>query len=467
MINKGEPKTKNAGPAAIDALEPDGSPVFLLEDLYPDATTLFSAAVVPSADNVDSLVAFDTNALLLPYNIASQDLSAFAKVLSDLANTDRLFVPGRAAREFIKHRDRKLADMLKALRDKTSSVRLPEKKLSPLLDGVDGYTDVTAAAETLSAAWRDYKKAQEKILSTMREWRGNDPVSLVYNQLLVNGRIVEIDDDRDALIKEWDVRRAAKRPPGYKDSGKDDTGIGDFLIWKTLLKLGSAHKKDLIFITGDDKADWFVRSDSERVYPRPELVDEYRRASGGKSIRLSSLSELLEEMQAPTALVDEVKAVEQQANDWAERSARAAHVSSGPATSAGVLQRLNSSADLCTFDYSTYDGRVSLESGGAAIDLRFNKRDRGSIYLSGEGSTTRIARIKDLKKGTAINLDDHDTTSGTYTIHTNETFVVENDEGDTLVGWLMAVQDDTRGDAKDGVKFAFKIFKNGEIPVVL
>lgn len=310
MMNKAEHKGGKNGTGAGDSVDTDGSPVFLLEDLYPDATALFSAAVVPSADNAATLVAFDTNALLLPYNIGSQDLSALAKVLGELAKADRLFVPGRVAREFIKHRDRKLADMLKALKDKASQMRLPEQKLSPLLDGVEGYDDVAAAAERVAAAWKEYKKAQDNILSRMREWRGNDPVSLVYNQVLGNGRIVEIDIDRDTLIKEWDTRRSNRTSPGYKDSGKDDTGIGDFLIWKTLLQLGRTYKKDLIFITGDDKADWFVRSDSERVYPRPELVDEYRRASGGRNLRLSTLGELLEEMKAPPEVVSEVKTAE-------------------------------------------------------------------------------------------------------------------------------------------------------------
>ena len=42
-------------------------------------------------------------------------------------------------------------------------------------------------------------------------------------------------------------------PPGYKDGRKEDEGIGDFLIWKSLLKFGEEKKLDLAFVTGEEK----------------------------------------------------------------------------------------------------------------------------------------------------------------------------------------------------------------------
>jgi hypothetical protein len=35
-------------------------------------------------------------------------------------------------------------------------------------------------------------------------------------------------------------------PPGYKDASKDDKGIGDFLIWKSILDLGKKKNRDLV-----------------------------------------------------------------------------------------------------------------------------------------------------------------------------------------------------------------------------
>jgi hypothetical protein len=51
------------------------------------------------------------------------------------------------------------------------------------------------------------------------------------------------DETRKQLHNEKSRRYKNKVPPGYKDASKDDGGIGDFLIWKTLLLLGEREKK--------------------------------------------------------------------------------------------------------------------------------------------------------------------------------------------------------------------------------
>ncbi|WP_421406640.1 PIN domain-containing protein [Agrobacterium tumefaciens] len=432
----------------------EGEPMFLLEDLYPEAAKLFSASVAPPADQSDAIVVFDTNALLLPYQIGKSDLTALSEVLKELAAADRLFVPGRVAREFIKNRDRKLAEMIKALKDRSSRFQLPDRKLSPLLDGMKGYEEVALAAEAIDNSWKVYKKAQERIISQMQEWRGNDPVSVVYDAVLGDGRIVEVNGERDALRDEWALRRVNKTPPGYKDAGKDDTGIGDFLIWKTILQLGQNHQKHLIFITGEEKADWFVRSDNARIYPRPELIDEYRRASGGKSIRLSTLGELLEEMKAPEDVVIEVKSVELQANNAVQMA------TSDPSVTIRVRQR-TSGTRVMAFDYSTSDGRTTITQGDVSVDLRFGKASKERINFYRDGSTTRIARVKDAEVGAVLSIDDFDTSSRSYSIAIGEVFLAETNKGDTLVGRITGIMDDTRGDDRDLVEFLYVVYPRG------
>lgn len=432
----------------------DGEPMFLLEDLYPEAAKLFSASVAPPADQPDAIVVFDTNALLLPYQLGTSDLTALSKVLHELAAAERLFVPARVAREFIKNRDRKLAEMIKALKDRSSRFQLPDRKLSPLLDGMDGYEEVASAAETIDNSWKIYKKAQEKIISQMQDWRGDDPVSAVYDAVLGNGRIVEVNGEREALSDEWALRRANKTPPGYKDAGKDDTGIGDFLIWKTILQLGQNYQKHLIFITGEEKADWFVRSDNARIYPRPELIDEYRRASGGKNIRLSTLGELLEEMRAPEKVVSEVKSVELQANNAVQMA------TSDPDVTIRVRHRTRGPR-VASFDYSTSDGQTTITQGDVSIDLSFSKASKERIHLYRNGSTTRIARVKDAKPGAALNIDDFDTSSRSYSVAIGEVFLAESNKGDTLVGRVTGIMDDTRGDDRDLVEFLYAVYPKG------
>jgi hypothetical protein len=103
-------------------------------------------------------------------------------------------------------------------------------------------------------------------------------------------------------------------PPGYKDQSKGDGGIGDFLIWKTILKLGEDRKTDCIFVTEDSKGDWWVQSEGT-FQPRIELVEEYRRATQGRTIHLMSLSHFLSTFGAEERAVDETQKVEKAQRD--------------------------------------------------------------------------------------------------------------------------------------------------------
>jgi hypothetical protein len=284
---------------------------FALEDSYPSAHDVFVPSCVKDVKQGDAIVVLDTNTLLVPYGIKQDDLTALQDIYRGLADAKRLFLPARVAREFIKHRDVKLADLLKALNDQKSRLKIPEKRLSPLLEGVPGYDALLTSQEGLVEARKSYDVKLTAMIDRVRSWRGDDPVTSLYRIIFTSSNIVEIDDPRDDLIHQWTLRLRNRTPPGYKDSNKDDLGIGDFIFWKTILSLGNQHGKDLVFVTGEEKADWFVRSNNDGVYPRPELVDEYRRASSGQSLSLMSLSQFLTEMQVEDDIVEEIRSVEE------------------------------------------------------------------------------------------------------------------------------------------------------------
>ncbi len=65
------------------------------------------------------------------------------------------------------------------------------------------------------------------------------------------------------------------------------------LIWKTILEIGRKQKKDLIFVSGDTKADWWHQSSHRPLYPRSELIEEYRRESEGGSFHILGFGDFL------------------------------------------------------------------------------------------------------------------------------------------------------------------------------
>jgi predicted nucleic acid-binding protein len=228
-------------------LEVEIADVFALEDIFPSSAELFdSHAPISAADN-NVMIALDTNALLLPYEIKAGNLKALRDVYESLSKKDRLYLPDRVIREFGRNRDKKLTDLIKALEDRRSK-DLPAADMPPILETIPAYRDATKSRDELNEARTKYIDAIGSLIAEIKKWRGDDPVIKMYSEIL-KPRIVKLKldgDERKSLLKEWRWRSNCEIPPGYKDSNKPDAGIGDFLIWKTLLHLGAKHKKHLV-----------------------------------------------------------------------------------------------------------------------------------------------------------------------------------------------------------------------------
>jgi hypothetical protein len=90
-------------------------------------------------------------------------------------------------------------------------------------------------------------------------------------------------DKLAAIRKEGEDRYSRHIPPGYKDikkAGLDSDKFGDLIIWKDLIEKAKADGRPLIFITDDVKEDWWQIHRGRKLGPRPELLEEFRLASG-------------------------------------------------------------------------------------------------------------------------------------------------------------------------------------------
>ena len=159
----------------------------------------------------------------------------------------------------------------------------------------------------ISEALRKYREIIRSLLETVEGWHWDDPVSTIYREFFKDSIVVNPEFEREDLLLDLKYRQEHRIPPGYKDAGNEHSGIGDLLIWKTLLRLGEQEKRNLVFVSGDEKSDWRYRSENTALYPRFELVDEYRRASDGKSLLIISFAELLKHFGAPATVIAEVE----------------------------------------------------------------------------------------------------------------------------------------------------------------
>jgi hypothetical protein len=113
----------------------------------------------------------------LPYQIKAGNATEVGKVLDRLSADNRLFVPGRVAREFARNRDAQLATIITSLNKRRAP--LPGE-MPPLIGEMKGCETVNKAYAVLSKAHKEYVSVLDKLVSEIKNWRGNDPVALIY-----------------------------------------------------------------------------------------------------------------------------------------------------------------------------------------------------------------------------------------------------------------------------------------------
>ncbi len=253
------------------------------------------------------IIVLDTSVLLLPCVVGSKSLTDIGDTFRSLASEGRLVVPGQVARGFAQNRPTKLGEVFKQVLDKKSKAVGLDVGSYPLLDGLPGYARVIEIEGKINDLIGQYQDALSRVINHIRGWTWNDPVSLLYGELFAHGVVLDPQFDEAAVREDLSRRQKHKIPPGYKDAGKEDGGIGDLLIWHTILQASKDLERDLLLITGEQKTDWWHRSNSESLYPRHQLVDEYRRASHGRSFHMVSLSEFLDLTAASADTIEEVR----------------------------------------------------------------------------------------------------------------------------------------------------------------
>jgi len=283
---------------------------------FPDPLNALNFALEPLEKCLtEGLVVLDANVLLLPFKTGPHALDEIEKAYESLKEQNRLFVPKHALREYLANRPNKIKefyDQLSKKRNKDYSILAT----SSIVERSSIYPQLVEAERELKDQVNKLNRLIGSVIDEVRQWQTNDPVSQVYKRLLSPEIIIDEPADKSALEREHQDRLAKNIPPGYKDGGKEKNNIGDFLIWKSILLLGEKNKgRHLVFVSGDEKADWVYRSANETLYARSELIEEYRKISGGGSFHLVDLAVLLRHLKASDNVVAEVRFNESSSNE--------------------------------------------------------------------------------------------------------------------------------------------------------
>lgn len=241
-----------------------------------------------------SIFVLDTNSLLAPFQTGKDDIEKIRKIYEKLISENRLYIPEHVIKEFAENRSSKISDLYTNIDNSISSLPSLKAFEYPILGELESYKALKETRESILELVRKYKEHLVDLKVGVTNWNWSDPVTLMYSKTFPENSILKITVGDDELISEYNDRIKFNMPPGNKDKSKPTNAIGDFVIWKTILELGKKEKKDIVFISNDEKNDWVLKGNQKTISTKYELVHEFYEETNGNNFLCMTFASFME-----------------------------------------------------------------------------------------------------------------------------------------------------------------------------
>ncbi|MBD2566847.1 DUF4935 domain-containing protein [Anabaena lutea FACHB-196] len=232
------------------------------------------------------IFSFDTNVLLHIYRYSPKTRERLFDILQKFQ--ERIWIPHQVAYEIHKNRLTVISDQsgaykeIQTILDKNLAIGALKDPLfknfkrHPFIDVNKIIEDIELVIKKIEDDLQVKKQAHPNYLESDDLW---DKLIAI-----INGKIGQpyIKDKLKEIHKDAEQRFKDSVPPGYEDAKEKPAPdkYGDVVIWRQLIDYAKSEKKSLIFVTDDNKQDWWLKHDRKTVSPRPELVEEMRTEAG-------------------------------------------------------------------------------------------------------------------------------------------------------------------------------------------
>lgn len=258
----------------------------------------------PQPEDIDQVlqtgtIAIDTNVLLHIYRGGATARDQIFKVLQTVA--DNLFMPAQVQREFWRRRDPVIREV--ATTSSLTGLRDARKRA---LNEINAWRRRAMSTTEADDLYNEIDALFKKVLSRISSDDGGKGINLraalrspaddeIFVRLLAvyETRIGQpyAKEEFEAHILRGRERFEKRIPPGYEDAWKQDQaeeGVGDYLIWEQLIDYATRMKRNILFVTDDEKEDWWrLSADGEPIAPRVELIEEMEDRAGVKLYMLT------------------------------------------------------------------------------------------------------------------------------------------------------------------------------------
>jgi hypothetical protein len=228
----------------------------------------------------EGILVVDTNVLLDLYRYHQNTQRALLDSLNGFKG--RAWLPYQVADEFFRNRNVVILsangafnDAERMIMDVKKSIEEPLKKLKSSRIIPDELEEKLETA--INIALNDAELSIKRIRSEYPEYRKNDPILASITRLFESNIGSPFNkEELVEVLKEAKRRKENKIPPGFKDSNKDgDKPYGDYIVWCQIINYIKGVKKPLIFVTSEQKEDWWEKASGQITGPLYDLLKEF------------------------------------------------------------------------------------------------------------------------------------------------------------------------------------------------
>lgn len=236
----------------------------------------------------------DANILLNLYRYSKDTQEQVIECLNKIQ--DRLWIPHNTANEYFNNRFKVISEQVGVYKKITDSII----NFDRIRNDVNQIRHLTLDKKEILVLVKEFEGKINNLLNKDKKFSDdflNDDPVLAKLVTLFDGRIGEEISEADLvkLKKNIDIRYSKRIPPGYKDRDKgDDKKYGDCINWLGTIQYSKDKKKNVIYISDDNKEDWMVISDKKVLGPRPELLNEFYRETNGNIVFIYNTTDFLE-----------------------------------------------------------------------------------------------------------------------------------------------------------------------------
>lgn len=225
----------------------------------PDYETLWNSCIF----------VFDTNVLLNLYRYGEETKNAFLKVLEKIGN--KKWLPYQVGYEYHKNR----LEVIYEIKNNSQKTKDDIEKNAKNIEDIFSVIKKQNSFSNKDRATLDDCISSIKKLVTKYSKKGEEKFNNLKNNDSIQEQLVKLFDskigknytskDLELLYKKAQERFEKKIPPGFCDDKKPGNDkYSDFIIWQQILDYAKEKATSVIFVTADEKEDWWHTCKGEK-----------------------------------------------------------------------------------------------------------------------------------------------------------------------------------------------------------